>query len=384
MNSPSPRRLDAMIGAFYILSLVAVSVCLAWLCHAARARTAEAYVRAVRGAVVHDDLSRAYQILRPGLREGFGAITVIDKSGSVRLHLSDPSGAEGTAWGLVRFTRRVPLNPRADRAGHLAEIEFAYSPAPSVILIVAASLVLSGVFALVRHLARKTRALTYAVQRAEQVAHDIRSPLSALSLTLGRGVGSPTAETRLIALALRRITEMTEDLMARSDVDHPAPSPATVDVARVVREVFTEIKTVYADRPRLRFELRVGARALWCPGDGAEYARVVTNLMTNAIEAVRSEGLVTVDARRTRGHVEVRVTDDGPGMPREVLARLGRERVTHGKNRAPGAGGLGLTHAYRVARAWGGRLRICCDAGTSATLTLPALTRRTPTGATLA
>ena len=105
--------------------------------------------------------------------------------------------------------------------------------------------------------------------------------------------------------------------------------------------------------------------------DPQEIGRVVVNLVTNALDAVRdeAEAAVTVSTRRTEGGVEVRVSADGPGMPESVRARVFEPFFT---TKPPGKGvGLGLSLSYDVVvQGHGGQLAVESEEGEGATFVL--------------
>src|SRR5258707_1661896 len=86
--------------------------------------------------------------------------------------------------------------------------------------------------------------------------------------------------------------------------------------------------------------------------DGEQLLRVLVNLGRNAVQAVetRPDGVVTISARREDDGVAIDVSDNGSGIPEQVLKHLfeafaGRGRV--------GGTGLGLAIARELARGHG-------------------------------
>lgn len=111
-----------------------------------------------------------------------------------------------------------------------------------------------------------------------------------------------------------------------------------------------------------------------------EIGRVVTNILANALDAVAgrrktNDGFLPVVHLRTRrvdGGVEIRIGDNGPGIPDEVRGRLFQPFVT---TKPPGEGtGLGLSLSYDIVKAHGGDLRVESSdgSGTVLSITLPA------------
>ena len=81
-------------------------------------------------------------------------------------------------------------------------------------------------------------------------------------------------------------------------------------------------------------------------GHAGELNQVWTNLLDNAIDAVEGHGRITVRTARENGRVLVEVTDDGPGIPDDVRARIFEPFYTT-KDVGKGTG-LGLDISYRV------------------------------------
>ena len=106
--------------------------------------------------------------------------------------------------------------------------------------------------------------------------------------------------------------------------------------------------------------------------DPERLAQAVANLVENALKYARAA--VTVEVDRSAAGVEIRVGDDGPGIPAaergRVFERLYTARPAHGR---PVGTGIGLAIVSELAQAMGGSAR--CDAidgaGARFTLTLP-------------
>jgi hypothetical protein len=115
----------------------------------------------------------------------------------------------------------------------------------------------------------------------------------------------------------------------------------------------------------------------------AEFVRVISNLVNNAVEAM-PDGLdgrvtaavtvaVTVAIRGYKNQVAVIVSDNGKGISADVLARLGERGVTHGKEGTQSGSGLGVYHARETVERAGGKFSIQSQVGvgTQVTLTFP-------------
>ena len=90
--------------------------------------------------------------------------------------------------------------------------------------------------------------------------------------------------------------------------------------------------------------------------DGDRLAQVLRNLIQNAIEHTRADGLVRVTASARAGRVRVAVDDDGPGIPPGERARIFDRfhRTDFSRSRRGGGSGLGLAIARAIVEAHGG------------------------------
>jgi signal transduction histidine kinase len=105
------------------------------------------------------------------------------------------------------------------------------------------------------------------------------------------------------------------------------------------------------------------------PLDDASLKQVWLNLLQNALEALPAGGRAAVSWSRVEKRVRVRVADDGPGIPAEILARLGEPFFT---TRAQGTG-LGLHLSRQLVQGAGGKLEVESGPGrgTRVTVELP-------------
>ena len=111
--------------------------------------------------------------------------------------------------------------------------------------------------------------------------------------------------------------------------------------------------------------------------DGGDVSQILSNLIRNAIQAIRESGIgghVTVRARRDALGVVFTVTDDGPGIAREHLPRIFEPLFT---TRSTGTG-LGLAIARDLVDAHGGRITVASTAGGGAAFTVLLPQERAP------
>ncbi len=107
------------------------------------------------------------------------------------------------------------------------------------------------------------------------------------------------------------------------------------------------------------------------PTDPSLVRQVVLNLLQNAVQAVESDGTVTVTTRVSDGWAEIRVSDTGPGISPENMNRIFDPFFT---TKPPGKGtGLGLSICMKIIQRLGGRILVQSESGqgTEFTVQLP-------------
>lgn len=235
-------------------------------------------------------------------------------------------------------------------------------------------------------LSRLERSFVQQRQFMADASHELRTPLA--SLRASAGVALSSARTnRQYAQSLeqvhdeaRRLSAVVDDLftLARLDDENPIPTPVDFYLEEVVLDGVNRIRPLAVDRGvTLQFTPAAEAR---CSGDPLLVDRVVINLLDNATKYARRGGTVRVELETADDRHLVRVTDDGPGVPLEarpyVFDRFFRADGARTRSAAaPGGAGLGLSIAWRIARAHGGDLELTAsgESGSVFTFSLPSV-----------
>lgn len=215
---------------------------------------------------------------------------------------------------------------------------------------------------------------------ASQVAHDIRSPLAALDSVIKDVSQLPEEKRIIVRSAVSRIHDIANDLIDRNRETtvaavETAAEPATRELlSSQVASLVTEKRLQSRSRIGIAIESRSDASSygLFAEIQPREFKRVLSNLIDNGVEALPGKGAVSVVLARVGDRIQLRIEDDGRGIPHELLSKLGQRGQTFGK---PGGLGLGLYHAKTCVEAWGGSLKISSqvDKGTTVSIELPAV-----------
>ena len=141
------------------------------------------------------------------------------------------------------------------------------------------------------------------------------------------------------------------------------------DLAQAQIERFTP--QAHQKQQTLVLDIPPGTCAL---ADGEMIGRVLSNLLHNACKFTPSGGRVSVSAHLDNDNVTVSVTDTGPGIPPEDLARIFERFYKVDRARGQSGTGLGLAIARHIVEGHGGRIWAESSLGHGATFrfTLPA------------
>ena len=215
-------------------------------------------------------------------------------------------------------------------------------------------------------------------QFVADASHELRTPLAAIrgyAELARRGEHEP----RAVAHALRRVesesarmTTLVDDLLllARLDSGRPLASE-DVDLTMLVVDRVSDARVAGPDH---KWQLDLPDEPVTVTGDGARLHQVLANLLANARTHTPPGTVVITGVRREAGGAEMTVTDNGPGIPRELQPEIfGRfVRGDSSRSRAAGSTGLGLAIVAAVVSAHGGTVMVDSRPGrTQARVWLP-------------
>jgi signal transduction histidine kinase len=201
---------------------------------------------------------------------------------------------------------------------------------------------------------RISRMLATERRLAADASHQLRTPLTALSMRLEEIIAAQdlmdVKEEAAVALTqVERLTDVVQRLLTDARDTRRSTSTVPIDVDMVIRQQIFEWRPAFRSARR---PIRVdGVRGLAAVATPGAFAQVLATLMENSL--MHGAGPVTIRTRTTGGSVVVEVCDEGPGVPPELGARV-FERSVSGR----ASTGLGLTVARELAEADGGRLEL--------------------------
>ncbi|WP_219418432.1 sensor histidine kinase [Pseudonocardia nigra] len=267
-------------------------------------------------------------------------------------------------------------------AGVLGTSGFMYSPllgATVVICAVVAAVTVPAAMLLGRGIARELMWLheAHAAERTAEasrrqlvtwISHDLRTPLAgirAMSEALADGVVAEPNAVATYAGRIRneteRLSEMVDDLFQLSRITSGALrlTLSTVSLEDVVSEALAA-EDVLAARKGVQLRTEPGGPWPLVRGSDPELARVVRNLLSNAVRHTPPDGTVVVTAGAAGDRAWLRVDDACGGIAPADLERVFDVAFLGATARSPDnsvRGGLGLAIARGLVEAHAGRIR---------------------------
>ena len=202
---------------------------------------------------------------------------------------------------------------------------------------------------------------------ASDIAHDLATPATVLESQLQAMVdGVLPADREQLAQAQASATALSGVIvqlgeLAQAESSTLARHPQPFDARDVLHALARELDGLFRDRG-VGLELAL-LDDLPVELDRGQITRALRNLLVNAAQHAPSGGTVRLAARRNADAVEVRVTDDGPGIAAEDLPHIFErfyraDRARRAGDGGRGGSGIGLTIAREMLAANGASIRV--------------------------
>ncbi len=310
----------------------------------------------------------------PGLLSDADVAMLLDflSSTGANSMLLAPIGAGTECLGHMVLTRATDAPPWSD-AERVAALEIGRD--------VGRSIVNARLFELERRMTAELRRADRAKTTLfSTVHHELKNPLASIvghvELLKENPTGDATWSLKVMARNTHRLQGLVDDLLTLSKVSDPDRPLVRerVDIAELVRDAVdmflpraaqedVTIQVVAPEQPP----------AAW--GSSDELARLIENLMSNAVKYTTDGGAVTVSLRPTADKVELVVADQGLGISRTDLQSLFTEffRSTNPDALEVPGTGLGLSIVQRIVARHNGTISVDSELGkgTSFTVLLP-------------
>ena len=207
-------------------------------------------------------------------------------------------------------------------------------------------------------------------QFAAAIAHDIRTPLTSISLNvqiLRRKLELSPDDREHLDIALEELARLDKSVAEILDFAKPVKlAPQAIDIGELIQTTTRGLTPVLSEKG-LALRCEPGGELPAVHGDPQRLRQVIVNLVGNAADASQPGTEVTVRARSAdTAHVAIDVEDKGRGIGADDLARIFEPFYTT----RPDGTGLGLAICHKVVRAHGGDIQVRSTPGHGSTFTV--------------
>jgi signal transduction histidine kinase len=216
------------------------------------------------------------------------------------------------------------------------------------------------------------------------ISHEVSNPLQSIQTNLDNlincsdeEVGRKTQYHEIVAVELRRLSEMTANLrlLSRLETRSAAVNREPVNIKGVIEDTIMNL-CERAEGQGINLSYNGPNRPARVLGDRDQLKRVLLNIVDNAIKySDNSGGSVVIQVLEEQNFLQVRVIDEGIGIPHEDLPYIFQTayRVPTPKTIRKSGTGLGLAIVKKIVEQHGGEISVNSKVGegTSISFTLP-------------
>lgn len=218
----------------------------------------------------------------------------------------------------------------------------------------------------------RNKKLRTALESANIMAHNLKSPLMALNLLLNSNDINDSNKS-IINLALNKIRKTVNEIQLLDTAFEASETNFNihrVEINTFITECFNEVQAIYESDRNVSFKLNITKYALESRVCTKSFKDAFYNIIKNSYEAIEYQGIIEVSVKSIHNKIEVRVSDTGKGIPTHLVNFIGNKRITYGKR---GGTGIGVYHAKKVIHKLGGefKLRSIPNLGTQVSIFLP-------------
>jgi signal transduction histidine kinase len=207
-------------------------------------------------------------------------------------------------------------------------------------------------------------------ETAAEIVHQIRIPLSSVQLGVESVRSSPALDPALaprLDTAIEQLGRLDHLLGSLGNFTRPRrPSPRSMDVRKTLSDALDAVESALRG-PRTTVTLQVRPDPLWIVADPGFIVEAVQNLVVNAVEARPQGGVIHLSATLSRSRpdwVQIRVVDQGPGIPSFLIDRVFQPFFT---TKRAGTG-LGLAIVKNLVELHGGTVSLQSEPGRGTTV----------------
>lgn len=212
---------------------------------------------------------------------------------------------------------------------------------------------------LFNHQVQRAEKMKFVSDLAASIAHEVRNPLQVtrgfLQLIAGKSDEASQSYFKIAVSELDRASTIITDFLtfAKPELD----TIVTIDI----RQEMTHIQTIISPMAAFHganIQVRM-AEDLYVQGNPSKFKQAFMNIIKNSIESLRENGIIEVDVCAESDKAVIRIADNGEGMEKEQIAKLGEPYYS---TKTKGTG-LGLMVTFRIIEVMNGTLEFRSEKG---------------------
>lgn len=170
-----------------------------------------------------------------------------------------------------------------------------------------------------------------------------------------------------------RMSRIVTDLLSLSNIDYNRDNLHFVrfDTYEFIDEAIeSQSLLITQKKHKIELDIDMDIKDIYADKNGAD--QILTNIISNACKYTPDFGKISISAKNLDDFVEIKVSDNGIGIPKEDLPRITERfyRVEKGRSREMGGTGLGLSIANEMIKSLGGNLKVESTFGKGTSITL--------------
>lgn len=203
---------------------------------------------------------------------------------------------------------------------------------------------------------------------AQQVRHNLRTPLAALMRIPGKLTENVSKERELLELTIGQIRDLISKLDDRPN--ETLTESFSTDIFGTLEQAKRELTAMVPRAVEFEFDIEDIIASALVRHIPCELRSIIGNIVTNSIEAIKPDGKIVVRVRDSASEIVISVADTGFGIKSENLSKVFQRNYSEGKSNGSG---IGLSHAKENIEAWNGAINVesTLNLGTTVTFTLP-------------
>lgn len=210
---------------------------------------------------------------------------------------------------------------------------------------------------------------------AQQVRHNLRTPLSVL---MRLSDFSHQEEIKDSKQMLKSTIYQINEIINKLDGEQSVSTVTSEYNQEIYTTLFTSKNDIQLITPKhidVVFKIDDSINSMSTLHIPTELRSVLSNIVTNSIEAIVDKGSIVIKAQDKNSFLEIILTDNGLGIPEDVLPKVFEKNFSYQKTHGSG---IGLSHAKEFIENWGGEISIKSYAGIGTTISikLPVVDRK--------